>query len=940
MALTSTTQTNLYRFFAIAFNAAPGVTYMNQLYAAAQTMTVQQIVNVFTTKPEFTSTYPTFLLDADFATKLINNVVGTSASDTAKAAAIAQVQSALTAGLSRGDVVYNIFNNLASLTGDATWGGTATLLANKVAYAKYYTEVMLGGASATPSLTDLQAVLANVTAASSAATADIQAALNPAPAPVNQTFTLTTGIDLVTGGAGNDTFTGTAATNTLTGLDSIDGGAGNDKLNISSIAAITTTGATVKNVESASLTSAADVNANTSAWTGLTSLNVVSTATANETITAAATTAVSVTNAAAFDVTVVGSGGTVNVTNDVGGNINIGQSAVANAITSAVVSGGLAVAVRDRSGTAAATGSKLTSVSIDGNAGAATLTGDGITSVTIGDTNQNATITAAAGTRTLGLTVNTVTGGVITDATATTVNVTSTGAANVVADLAVAAATAVTLGGDKALTLTTTHLGAATGLTVAGSALTTVSGYNTTNKLATVTVTGAGGVTTDLSGQGTQLTKIDASASTGPNTVTINTTTAYAGGSGVDIVTAAAAPTVTVDGGAGANDVFVVNAASFSLSKVVNFETLGAGASATGAYSAAGFSHLTEGLVAGAITWNTVAAGTDLTYTASPTAATTYTLATDTAADTLNVTLKSAGVLSGNTLNATLVESIGITLVDTDTTKHVNTLTIADTALKNVTITGNAGLTLTNTNTTVISVDASAVTNTAGTAATGFNWTSGALAAASTIKGTSTGGDVINAAAAVAAVTITEYAGTNTITGSSTIASTLTGGKGVDTIVGGAGKDVIVGGGGADVITGKGGADKITVSGTTSQIVNVALLDSGANTSTTIQTAELTSTFDVVSGAAAGDTVQLFTSTPAVNLTATNLAGTDDVINFARGTYDSAAGTFTYAANGADTAMTYDTTVGAGTAYETIILVGYVAGSTTAVNGSGLITLA
>ncbi|MFM6991661.1 MAG: hypothetical protein ACKOWD_10280, partial [Rhodoferax sp.] len=221
-----------------------------------------------------------------------------------------------------------------------------------------------------------------------------------------------------------------------------------------------------------------------------------------------------------------------------------------------------------------------------------------------------------------------------------------------------------------------------------------------------------------------------------------------------------------------------------------------------------------------------------------------------------------------------------------------------------------------------------------------FIWTTGALAAASNIKGSLLGGDTINAAAAVAAVTITETAGTNSITGSSTIASTLTGGTGVDTIVGGAGRDVIVGGGGADVITGKGGADKITVSGTTSKIVNVALGDSGANTSTTIQTAELTSTFDVVNGAAAGDTVQLFTSTPAVNLTASNLAGTDDVINFARGTYDSAAGTFTYAANGADTAMTYDTTVGAGTAFETIILVGYVAGSTTAVSGGGLITLA
>jgi hypothetical protein len=38
--------------------------------------------------------------------------------------------------------------------------------------------------------------------------------------------------------------------------------------------------------------------------------------------------------------------------------------------------------------------------------------------------------------------------------------------------------------------------------------------------------------------------------------------------------------------------------------------------------------------------------------------------------------------------------------------------------------------------------------------------------------------------------------------------------------------------------------------------------------------------------------------------------------------------------------MTYDTTVGAGTAFETVILVGFVQGATTAIDGAGLITFA
>ncbi|RFP11899.1 MULTISPECIES: DUF4214 domain-containing protein [unclassified Duganella] len=826
-----------------------------------------------------------------------------------------------------------IFNNKVAAAGSFTAEiGTAGNENERIAYASGTAAVM------TAAKNYIAGVTTDATLAAAQASVHTTAqAIYASTIPVVNTA-LSTNIDTVVGGAGNDVITGSGATSTLTGLDNIDGGGGTNTLNVTSVGAITTAGATVKNIQVANLVSAADVTATTTAWTGLTNLNITSGATAGETVTAAATTTLNLTNSTAFGLTVVGTGGALVVSN-AGGQIDVGQTAVANAITSASITGGVAVNVSDRSGASAAVGSTLKSVALDGNTGAATLAGNAITAVSVANTNQNLTVTAAAATRADVITVNTVTGGIYTDATATTATLTSTGAANTVADLAVAAATKVILNGDKALTLTTTHLGAATNLTVSGSALTTVSGFNTTNVLTSVTVTGAGGLSSDLSGQ-TLLTSIDASGSSGANSVTLGAAQAYKGGSGVDTVTMTAAPTVAVDGGAGTADVFVVNAASFALTNVKNFETLGLGALATGAYSAAGFTHLTEGAVTAGVTYNTVAAGTDLTITGSVGFGTVYTLATDTATDVLNLKLSSAAAINGGAVTATNVETVNITTFDSNTTKHVDSMTLVDTALTTLKVSGNAGLNLgTGTMTTITSIDASGMTNTAGTAATGFSYTTGVLAAASTIKGSATGGDVINAAAAVAAVTITETAGTNSITGSSTIASTLTGGTGADTIVGGAGKDVIVGGGGADIITGGAGADTITLSGVTAKLINAALLDSGTNTSTTIQTAELTSTFDVVKGAAAGDTIQLFTSTPAVNLTATNLAGTDDVVNFARGTYDAAAGTFTYAANGLDTAMTYDTTVGAGTAFETIILVGYTAGTTTAV-AAGLITLA
>jgi len=192
MALTSTVKTELYRFFSIAFNAAPGVTYMNQLAEAANAgMTVPQIVEVFTAKPQFTAVYPAFLTSQEFANKLVTNVVGASADDAAKAEAAADIAAALGAGWSKGKVIYQIFTNLAALSGDAKWGGTADQLANKVVYAQYFTETLMRD---TTDLPTLQAAIAGVTATSATTPEALAAALNPG----SMTFALTNNIDVAT----------------------------------------------------------------------------------------------------------------------------------------------------------------------------------------------------------------------------------------------------------------------------------------------------------------------------------------------------------------------------------------------------------------------------------------------------------------------------------------------------------------------------------------------------------------------------------------------------------------------------------------------------------------------------------------------------------------------------------------------------------------------
>jgi hypothetical protein len=233
MALTDSIKTELYQFFSVAFNAAPGVTYMSQLADAVNAgATVKDVVNVFTTKAEFTASYPTFFTNAQFAAKLVDAVVGGSASTAAKDQAKADVAAALESGMSRGDVIYTVFSNLAAKPEtDPDWAGTAKQMANKVVVAKYYTEDLLTDST---NLTTLRAVIANVTDTTDVSSP--QTVIDAAFPPTNQTFTLTTNQDRgasFTGGAGQDTFDGIQGTaSTYNAGDSLDGGNGADTLTV------------------------------------------------------------------------------------------------------------------------------------------------------------------------------------------------------------------------------------------------------------------------------------------------------------------------------------------------------------------------------------------------------------------------------------------------------------------------------------------------------------------------------------------------------------------------------------------------------------------------------------------------------------------------------------------------------------------------------------
>jgi len=269
-------------------------------------------------------------------------------------------------------------------------GGDATTVANKLSVANYYTEAVLN-ANATWTLADDQAdaiaVIASVTSdtatvATGEALADALLASDTAPA--GQSFTLTTGVDqgaAFTGGAGADTFNGTAGTTTLNALDSLDGGNGTDTLNYIQTAAISVTSATaVRNIELANITSGADIALDASGWTGLTSLVASAVGGAEISVVAGANVTLTDSNLATHTIDVDGAANvTIDASKVTTGTISVGtNTAVTGAVnvSSALISGGGASAITVVGGTSVTVAQSLAAGATN-TTGAVDITNDG-----------------------------------------------------------------------------------------------------------------------------------------------------------------------------------------------------------------------------------------------------------------------------------------------------------------------------------------------------------------------------------------------------------------------------------------------------------------------------------------------------------------------------------------------------------------------------------
>jgi S-layer protein len=793
---------------------------LDALVQSQPTGAIAQLVNSFSASPESVALYGTgtsILEISKFVNAIYNNVLHRDA-DTG--GGTYWINAIMSGALSKANAALAITNGALANTSEQGLRDAATVK-NTLSVATEFTDSLdsipkINAYAGDAAAAAARGLLLGVSDTTVVADYQVQidATITALTAPPSVVAALTTGIDTFVGTSANDVINATDTT--FTELDSINGGTGVNTLNISDLSAgVDLSIATVSNIQKLNLTAKASLKgdaADVSGWTSLTAATFNVKAANAQTVTAADTTAVTVNNTGAGGVTVVG-GSSINVTALASGDV----TAITNAaLASAVVKGGKDITITDGS----TAGTVLKSVSLDGNAGAATLTGKGLTTVSIANTAQSTTIANSAA-HAATVTLNKVTGGTITDAGATslTLNAVATKSAGVSVDAA--AATSVVINSAVNLTLADLAADKATSLTLTGAGVTTI---------------------TDMTAV-TALTAIDATAATGGVTITkeLGVATAFTGGAGKDSVTVGATTKAIITGagddtvvasvavGTGGSvnagdgvDTLAVAAANLATvaagaAKFTNFETLkitdALTAGSTDVSAFAGVVNFVAGNGVGAGVTATAAglgANANVTLTGdlgTNTGELVVAPKTDTAADTINVTLAHSYLDDNNTvaadiaitakIGATNVETLNVTSTSINTLTAdtvagykadvvTNTLSLDDVQLVNLNISGDKALVYTTvgTETKLASIDASA--NTAGV--------------------------TISAAAAVAG------SAALSIKGSATAANTLTGGGTVDTIVGGSKVDTIHGGANGDTLTGGAGNDKFTFSAGDSQI--------------------------------------------------------------------------------------------------------------------------
>ena len=422
------------------------------------------------------------------------------------------------------------------------------------------------------------------------------------------------------------------------------------------------------------------------------------------------------------------------------------------------------------------------------NAGAAVVNSGALTTLNLGGTlnavnagTLGALTTPAVRTLALNLTgASQATGTAVTiDSDITTLNISGNTTSSTLTSLVASGATTINVSGDGKVTLT-------------GNTTAAVTAINVTNTKGAVfgTAIGAGVAFAGGAGDdGVTLTNSFTKAITlgaGADKVTIGGTTigtggSVAGGDGIDTVVMTTAQALTLAGDSTFNSKF----SGFETLELSTVNTTGDTLDLDG-INAVTTVRLADA-VTGTFTINNLASGGTINLStngaATPSLAVGVKSALVGAADVLNLNLNKSTLLATGTVTAANVETVNINVADASTVASstagsaavIHTLTLAATSATSVTVTGNNGLTLVNTNNAKITnFDASGIVanNTVDTAGTAATTDTDANLGVTFTSATTT---------ANATVTIKGGAGTDTLTGN-TLVDVISGGAGIDTI--------------------------------------------------------------------------------------------------------------------------------------------------------------
>ena len=500
-------------------------------------------------------------------------------------------------------------------------------------------------------------MLAGVTTAN-AATFDVQTTINNIVAVGNNTYSLTTGVDTIVGGPGNNIFnaildnsSGVAAGGqaaTLNAFDSITGGTLNNTLNITDFGlnselglypalqgAATITGITTLNINSLegvagnfgySVTDAL----NLTGWTDLTTLDVKSSNGYNNNIEVGSNVAVTFTDSGPETEYNYFFGGSTITLNNNSGNFTYNEftgGSNTTAITINTTGSGDENFIYDQhnsgdqgyDGTGTTPGwsagtNTIATVSISGEIDNATnlIFSDALTTLNLSDSSYASTlIDAASGTRTLTINLNNDGNGdtshpvQVIDGTATAVDVNAGGTASVGFVLYAPSATALTFDD-------TVDLSLFDGGTVGEGSIVAPDAKS-------VTISGAGAFTADFSAVNGSVA-INAGASSGVVTVELASATgdagtqSFVGGTGQDIVTVGADQTGSVTAGSASNNEIVLSdapgATYADLASYSHFSILGVSGATSGVFD---MSKLSNG--SGYTSFDVQGSGGNVTFT-------------------------------------------------------------------------------------------------------------------------------------------------------------------------------------------------------------------------------------------------------------------------------------------------------------------------------------